>query len=164
MSGAQGVDLSPNSTGVAQHQSVLPDQRRPYICCRFHLSCVWQCRQTLHQQYQIPNVGQQAHLLAAERTAWMSGMTTSSGSGVSSSNSSSNSSLDSYRGNAAGHGDSHSSHDSEFSGIMDNHVTYDLSYFLYQNILLQQSLDKKVTLFHFYPTKRRHEEITASSH
>ena len=36
MSGAQGVDLSPNSTGVAQHQSVLPDQRRPYICCRFH--------------------------------------------------------------------------------------------------------------------------------
>ena len=110
-----------------------------------------------------PTLGQQAHLLAAERTAWMSGMTTSSGSGVSSSNTSSNSSLDS-RGNAAGHGDSHSSHDSEFSGIMDNHVTYDLSYFLYQNILLQQSLDKKVTLFHFYPTKRRHEKIRAFSH
>ena len=52
---------------------------------------------------------------------------------------------------------------SEFTGIMDNHVTYDLSYFLYQNILLQQSLDKKVTLFHFYPTKRRHEKITAFS-
>ena len=54
--------------------------------------------------------------------------------------------------------------DSGFSGKMDNHVTYDLSYFLYQNILLQQSLDKKVTLFHFYPTKRRHEKITAFSH
>ena len=54
--------------------------------------------------------------------------------------------------------------DSRFSGEMDNHVTYDLSYFLYQNILLQQSLDKKVTLFHLYPTKHRHEKIKAYSH